>query len=352
MVSLPWFVLMVKAHGWQVGAVLVFPPYESPSGRQVSLLPRLIELAPVTLALGLFGAVRAVRSALVDEFHTLGTVGGSFWVVWLAVAALTPAVWSSGPKNAFDLVLLVPLSLLAAQTVADLVNRRLSVRALMWLAPATAISVAWWASDDLSESFADLVHGRADTATALGLHLALDLVLVSIVAVRVMNRWAQRRDDRQRWLLAAFLVTVLVVTVVGGLREVLFCHSETHDLLALRTMILRRNREVPFQVLAVVSSTWSPSGRDRADFEADRPLPGGRLRFILRSALPRLPQRDLSTIDELFGLPDGQRLIVLAGTEQRLSSADQLKLGMEAIHPGRSGILDAYATARGRTTRR
>ena len=52
------------------------------------------------------------------------------------------------------------------------------------------------------------------------------------------------------------------------------------------------------------------------------------------------------SIDGLFSLPDGQRLIILAGTEQRLSSADQSKLGLEAIHPGRSGILDAYATAR------
>ena len=55
---------------------------------QLSLLPRLIKLAPVTLPLGLFGAVRAIRSALVDESDTRETVGGSFWVVWLAVAAL------------------------------------------------------------------------------------------------------------------------------------------------------------------------------------------------------------------------------------------------------------------------
>ena len=145
---------------------------------------------------------------------------------------------------------------------------------------------------------------------------------------------------------------VLATTVVSGLREVLFRHSETHDLLSLRTMILRRNRDVPFQVLAVVNSIWLPPARDRVNPENDRPLPGGRLRFILRTALPRLPQRDLNTIDELFGLPEGQRLVILAGTEQRLSSADQFKLGMEAIHPGRSGILDAYATARSRITRR
>ena len=86
--------------------------------------------------------------------------------------------------------------------------------------------------------------------------------------------------------------------------------------------------------------------------EIAQTLPGGRLRFILQTALPRVPQRDLQAIDELFNLPEGQRLIVLAGTEQRLSSSDQLKLGVEAIHPGRSGILNAYATARGRSPRR
>jgi hypothetical protein len=272
--------------------------------------------------------------------------------MWLAVAALAPTVWPGGPQNTFDLILLVPLSLLAAQTIVDLVNRRVSVRALIGLAPATALSITWWASDDLRVALSDLVHGRADAFTALGLHLVLDVVLVSVLGIWTLHRWARRRDVRQRWILGFFLVGVLAITVISGLREVLFRHSETHDLLSLRTMILRRNRDVPYQVLAVVNSIWLPPARDRANAETDRPLPGGRLRFILRTALPRLPQRDLNTIDELFDLPDGQRLVILAGTEQRLSSADQFKLGMEAIHPGRSGILDAYATARSRITRR
>ncbi len=60
--------------------------------------------------------------------------------------------------------------------------------------------------------------------------------------------------------------------------------------------------------------------------------------------MPELPQRDLTDIAELFNLPEGQRLVILAGTEQRLSGSDRLRLGLEAIHPGRSGILDAYAT--------
>jgi hypothetical protein len=37
--------------------------------------------------------------------------------------------------------------------------------------------------------------------------------------------------------------------------------------------------------------------------------------------------------------------VILAGTEQRLPYSVQSKLGLEAIHPGRSGVLDAFATA-------
>jgi hypothetical protein len=350
-ISLPWFILMVKSHGLQMGAALVFPSYELPPSYPMSLLPRLVKLAPITLPLGMYGAVRAVRSALIDEFNTLETIGGSFWIIWLAVAALFPAIWPSGPQNAFDLFLLVPLSLLAAQTIADLLNRRVSVSALIGLAPATVISITWWTSENLSNALSDLLHGRADAATALELHLTLDLILVSILGIRVLSRWAHHRDIRQRWILAVFLVALVVLTVLSGLREVLFRHSETHDLLSLRTMILRRNRDIPFRILAVVSSTWLPPTHDKADPEMDRPLPGGRLRFILRTTLPRLPQRDLHTISELFDLPDGQRLVILTGTEQRLSSTDQFKLGMEAIHPGRLGILDAYATAQSRIPR-
>ena len=246
----------------------------------------------------------------------------------------------------------MPLSLLAAQTIADLVNRRVSIRALIGLAPATAMSVAWWASDDLREALSDLINGRADAATGLGLHLALDLVLASILIIRMLTRWARRRDDRQRWILAVFLILGLVIIVVGGLREVLFRHSETHDLLSLRTVILRRNREIPFRTVAVIGSAWAATPRRGTDPVVNRVLPGGRLRFILRTALPDVPQRDLNTIDDLFALPEGQRLIVLAGTDQRVSSTDQLKLGVEAIHPGRSGILDAYATARNWISRR
>jgi len=354
---------MVRAHGWQAIAALGVPPERLLADFAQTLPGRLVEVAPVTLPLALLGAVRAVRTALVDEGESRESVGGALWGIWLVMAALVPAIWPRGPQSAFDLLLVVPLSLLAAQTIADLVNRRLSVRELVWLAPATAMSVAWWTSADLRGAVDDVVHGRADAATALGLHVALDLAVISVILIRAVAHWADRRDDRQRGVIAAFLAAVLILTTVDGVLEVVFRHGIDRDLLALRTMILRRNRDRPFEVVAVVSPPGSgpapaavgnaddpppDAARTPAGTFSEGPSPGGRLRFILRSALPHLPQRDLTETAQLFDLPDGQRLVILAGTEEHLVGTDRFRLGLESIHPGRSGILDAYATARDR----
>jgi 4-amino-4-deoxy-L-arabinose transferase-like glycosyltransferase len=351
-VTLPWFSFMISAHGWEAVAALATPPGGLPVNQQLSLLPRLIALAPVSAPLGLFGAARAIEAAMIDESNACDAVRNSFWVIWLVVAALLPTIWHSGPQSAFNLILVVPICLLAAQTITDLINRKLSVRTLIGLGPATAMSVAWSVSADLRESVGDVIRGHADTATALGLHLAVDLIVASVWLAGALTRWAHRRDDRQRLILSTFLLVILAILVVGGLREVLFRHSETRDLLSLRTMVLRRNREVPFRTLAVVGSSSLTAGGRTANGVADQLPPGGRLRFILRTALPHLPQLDLRSIDELFHLVDGQRLIVLVGAEGSLSSADQFKLGVEAIHPGRFGVLGAYATTRPQSPQR
>ncbi len=351
---LPWHIRMVRTYGWVALTGLDFRTWGM-AGDGLSLPARLIELAPVTLPLGLYGAARAVRLALIDENNSRETVGGTFWVIWMAVAALAPAFWPGGPLGALDLFLLVPLNLLAAVTVADLVNRRVPVRSLIFLAPATAMSVAWWASGDLKGALDDLTHDRASAATALGLHLALDLVVLSIWFTRRLDRWARHRDDRQRLVLAMFLLSILAITVGTGVQEVVFRHSETHDLLTLRTMILRRNRERPFEQLAVVGpegNTGKGGAAAALEGPGAEPYSGGWLRFILRTALPQLPQRDLSSIDDLLTLPEGQRLVIFTGSGQRLSSAVKSKLGLEIIHPGRMGILDAYATAHSRTPKR
>ncbi len=179
-IFLPWFIAMVKLHGHLAVAALEVPPDGLVADRRLNLLPRLIELAPATLPLALYGAMRAIRSALRDEGNSRETVGGSLWVIWLATAALTPAVWPNAPRGELELILLVPLCLLAAQTIADIINRRVPVRALVVLAPATAVTIAWWASANLHTALDELFHGRANTMTALGLHLALDLAVACI----------------------------------------------------------------------------------------------------------------------------------------------------------------------------
>jgi hypothetical protein len=309
-------------------------PFDPWFARKAGVLARLVDLAPASLALGLFAAVRNIRLALIDEDESPAIVGGVFWVLWLAVALLVPVVWPSSSRSLVELLLLVPLSLLAGSAIAELASRRIPVRTLTWLAPATAICVAWLNSTNLRGAVAGLIHGRISSKTALGLHLALDLLIVVVLATRGLDRWARRRDDRQRRVLGGFLVAIFAVTAATGIREVRFRHSETNDLLMLRTMILRRDRERPFDLVAVVSP-------DVSRFFPDAPAPGGRLRLILRSALPRLSQRDLSSSDELLGLPDSQRLVILAGGTERLSYAVQSRLGLEAIHP----VLGAFATA-------
>ncbi len=350
LVAAPWHVAMFMTHGWGLFTPLILPA--SGWTESYNLATRLLELAPIATPLALYGAVRAVRRALASEGDDRETLGGSLWVAWAAVAALALSLWTNGPRQALEILLLVPLNLLAASTVADLVNRRISVRALIGLAPATAFCLAWWASKDLRGALDDVLSGNAGTATTLSLHVALDLMIVSVFLARALERWAGRRDDRQRRVLATFLLAVLAATAGLGAREMVFRHGETSDLLMLRTMILRRNRERPFSHVAVVSPprSWSEPGDEPGSLDA--PYPGSRLRFILRSALPDLPQIDLASVDELLTLPDEQRLVVLYGVGGRLSYSMQSRLGLEAIHPGRTGMLDAYATASGRVVNR
>ena len=338
-VAAPWHLWIARTHG--IGVVASWlAPFDIAPAASPGLLARLIRLAPATLPLGLFAAVRAIRRALADESDDQAIVGGVFWVLWLAVAALVPAFWPSGPWHLTSLFLLVPLNLLAASAVSDLATRKAPVRTLTWLAPATAATVVWLLSANLSNAVNDLIRGRIDAATALGLHLAVDILILAVWLTRTLDRWARRRDDRQRQVLAGFLLAVLAVTVGSGSREVLFQHQETDDLLRLRTMILWINRERPFRQVAVVGpDVFRPTAEDGL-------LPGGRLRFILRTALPRLPQIDLVKSEDLLTLPDpdAQRLVIVVGRNPTFASL-QNRLGLEQIHPGREGMFAAYATA-------
>ena len=237
------------------------------------------------------------------------------------------------------LALLAPLNLLAAWGIVGLAQRRIPARNLIWLAPLTALTVAWWVSSSLRQALVGISVGNLpDAATLLGLHLGLDLIVVLALATRLLDRWAQGRDPRRRMVLGGFLLVVLALNAAAGLREVRFRHLETADLLDLRTQILRRDRLSQFDVLAVVGT--DPS-RERTYLAGS---PGGRLRFILRSALSSLTQVDLDRAEDLLSLPDGQRLVILIGPDQQFPYTLQSQLKLEMIHPGQSGGLAAFAT--------
>ena len=238
------------------------------------------------------------------------------------------------------LFLLVPLNLLAAQAISDLAGRRVPVRTLTGSPRRRPSAVAWWVSANLQRRWSSTSsHGRADSATALGLHLALDLLVAAVWLTRRLDRWARRRDDRQRRVLAGFLAAVLAVTVGGRLPRGLLPPQRD------RRPADAPDDDPPPQPRAAVRR-WSPSSAPRR--RARRPTapsPAAGSGSSSARPCPHLPQRDLATTDDLLALPDGQRLVILAGTDQRLSYAAQSRLGLEAIHPGRSGVLDAFATA-------
>jgi hypothetical protein len=105
-------------------------------------------------------------------------------------------------------------------------------------------------------------------------------------------------------------------------------------------VILSRHHSHPFREVAVIGPDARPY------YAPDPPTTSGRLRFILRSTLPSLPARTLSTTDDLLALPapSGPRLVILIATDQRLSNSVQGRLNLEAIFPSTSS-LDAFATS-------
>lgn len=99
----------------------------------LGLSGRLLMLAPASVPLGLFAAYRAGRRVMLSDSDDPLTVGGAFWFGWLAIAALVPAFLPKGPGPVLNLMLLVPLNLLASQAMLDLAGRRIPARALVWL---------------------------------------------------------------------------------------------------------------------------------------------------------------------------------------------------------------------------
>jgi 4-amino-4-deoxy-L-arabinose transferase-like glycosyltransferase len=342
----PWYAWMAREHGLFFWSHVFAVTTQTPSAPDDSL-GHLLLLSPPTVVLGALGAWRAARRLARSERGSTNPqrVGDALWIAWLLTALAGALIWPGGATPLSRLFFLAPLNLLAAQTTLDLGERRLSSRALIGLAPLTALAVLWWILPELRLAFDGVFRGRRPSpGMTLALHLGLDLLVILALVIRGFDRWTSSNDRRRRLVIGAYLCFVMLLSVCAGLREVTFRHRETTDLLALRDSIVRRQAQRPFAVLAVVSSDEDPTVESDSHPGNPLPLPGGRLRFILRSALPDLAQIDVAHVQDLQNLPDTDRLVVLAGTGARLTYALQSRLRLEVLHPGLSGLLAAYGT--------
>ena len=116
-----------RRHGRAAAAALLAPS-DAGIAAWPGLLEGLLDLAPATLPLGLFGAWRAIRQAPDGRARRprgrrRGASGCSGW----PSRPSSPAAWPGGPRPALTLFLLVPLNLLAARAMIDLAGRRIPV---------------------------------------------------------------------------------------------------------------------------------------------------------------------------------------------------------------------------------
>lgn len=391
-IAAPWHVWMTLVHGSEFLMVLLEP------SRAIGPLNRgpaghLLEAAPVMLALALYGAWLCVRDAVAvapepkreeeeltqaawrettfNEETDRRQSGVLLWTIWAFVTLGLSVYWPLGPQNSLNLTLAAALSLLAGQTMQAISQRRVSSRVLIWLTPLIILGLTWWGSDQVRawvRSIQQLdwqgIQSSHNLSQILGLACALFLART---AAQAAWQWGRQSDYRARGMLLGYLSFLLLLQTALGINELRFRHLITRQLLDLRESITRRNSLSPIQHIHVVG-TISPEALAALRPELLDPppkatikLPGmrrsatgidpaGRLRFILHSALPRVPQTDHETIESLFQAPAGQRLVIFVGPENRLSIADQSRLALEPIHPGVAKILTAFATSRSAST--
>jgi 4-amino-4-deoxy-L-arabinose transferase-like glycosyltransferase len=290
--------------------------------------------------------------------------GMFLWTIWAIVVLALSLYWPLGPTNTLGLLLTCSLALLAAHTIRGLSQRQIPARMLIRMTPLIVLGFCWWASSDVR--LALIVGQTQGIRNAFTGHHGRALILTIIFSIATWafasasTRWIRRNDLRIRLVLALDVFCMLAVQMILGVNELRFRHDITRQLLDLREAIVRRNQIDRIEHIHLVGSisprdlvTLRPYEHESGSFVPMRTVvtpnptgidPAGRLRFILRSALPRVPQTDHTSVDSLFRAPISQSLVILVGNDSRLSIAEQSRLGLEPIHPGVARILTAFAS--------
>ena len=353
-VAAPWHLLMAQRHGSLFWRALFHPPF-SGMGNTGGPIEKLIGLAPATLSLSVYGVILAIRRLQSTERGSTEprAVGTALVLAWISVTLFLPLVLPAGPRPVLFLFLMVPLNLLAGHLMFDLALRREKYQVLSVVVPFTLVFLVWWASPPLRNLSGELIAGRVTTAVLLAPLLGLILLMLLRQCALLADRWAAGHDVRQRFLIGSFLALVLGVTLIAGIHEVEYRHRETLDLLSLRQAILHREATQRFARVTILDPgslrsqfaiPWPPVAPLTASYLPGG-APGGRLRFVLRSALPGVTEVDTGQVEELTTSNEGPQLVVLVGAGNRLSYSAQARLRLESIFPSRGGILDAYATS-------
>lgn len=390
-IAAPWHVWMSMVHGSEFWTNLSEPSRSLGNLNRGPVL-HLLDAAPIFLIPALYSGLISIRNWFAGSKSSGQTSdqltqpewrerfardnleqdrdGLFLWTIWSVVALALSIYWPLGPTSTIGLLLTCPLALLAAHTIRGLSQRQIPAKLLIRFTPLIVLAFGWWVSSDvrlavalgLTQGFAAAFTGRYGNA----LVATLIISAASWAFASLARNWIRRNDMRIRLVLAVEIFSLLIFQMILGINELRFRHEITRQLLDLREAIVRRNQSFPIEHIHLVGSISSrdlaalrPFDTERGSLIPSRPLdtrpnptgidPAGRLRFILRSALPNIPQTDHKSVDSLFGAPISQSLVILVGTDSRLSIAEQSRLGLEPIHPGVAQILTAFASApRGR----
>jgi hypothetical protein len=384
-IAAPWHVWMTNVHPSDFWLALIEPTRPLGAANR-GPLGHLIETTPVFLCLAIFIAVRTIRQSLFvnrqksfdESILTLPAwviersanesekteAGLLLWTIWAFIALTLSVYWPLGPQNTLGLLLTAAISLLAGHAARELAQRRLSARMMIWVTPATFFCLVWKLSPGFRRNVREMqqsLPGPIEFSPAVAMVLLVSLWIVAMWLVgRLLARWAAVRDGRSRILLAINLGIFFLIQSTLGLQEIGNRQLITKQLLELRQAIVRYHARQPIERIYVVGSI-SPNDLARMRLElpdtksagvfqigkAEKDSigvdPAGRLRFILHTALPLVVQDDLRDLDLLAKQRASSRLVILVGHENRLSSAMQMELGLEEIHPGIPNIFQAFA---------
>jgi 4-amino-4-deoxy-L-arabinose transferase-like glycosyltransferase len=220
-----WHFYMWEAYGPSFGQTWSTP---TPGGQPAGGFPlTLVPVMPATLVLAVSGTARAIKASLVEEQAREGRLGGHLLLtLWVCVAAFV-LLQSDPHSRTVRLALVVPLLLLAADTLVALAQRTLTFESGSILVVATAAVVGLWATATVQQAILALLSGASLTpADWLRVHLFLDLVLIASLAAWFGYRRCLLNDRRQRLVIACLIGSVVGFSWVRGL---IVTHHATDD---------------------------------------------------------------------------------------------------------------------------